>query len=250
MRGATWHPPDAAKYMTFQQRSGARCLPRTPPIMRLSPSLAHILGAVSLIACGGSGGSDIPADRPTSGGEVPGSEAPRGESPPNAPTPPKAELTGDPFPFVIATTNAEATDHECPQEGTNDRILLRAFSGPTPSLEGPALMLTIRRDAPIGSTIELMPEGPSGVPGAAFDARGREAGGNGVSLFVVQKGPAWPELDAATLSVQSLPLVDGENASARARVHFVDGRLLDVTVSGPLVTRIDPCGDTSLPEHD
>lgn len=223
------------------------------PLSTFSSHLSHLLFAFVLAGMATACGSEVdepPASAPAPGASNeasgPSTEAsgPSNEKPTPS-TPPPAEK--DRFPFVVASTEAEAFTYECAGDGTDDRIFLRAFSGQEPSKDGRALVLQMRRDAPLATAIELTPEGPSGVPGFAFDARGREAGGNSIGLFVVGTGSAWPEVTSATLFPQAIPQVDGEPASGRARVRFADGKILDLVVSAPLVTRIDRCGDSDGP---
>lgn len=201
-----------------------------------APVLCSWLAVVALllngaVACGGVASADD-------------AERESGTSPTNEPSGQGEREDADPYPFTVVSSEATAFRYACPDEGTNDRVILRAFEAPGPERRGRFVQLQVRRDATASAPIALQPDGPRGVEGCLFDARGREGGGNSVCLLKHPRSEAlWPAVASATLWPEATPSVDGAAAVARARVRFTDGRVLDLTVEAPLATTDDPCGD-------
>lgn len=206
-------------------------------MLRCRLRLPLLLGTVVLsLACGSVAPEAPPAETGTPSAQEPGA---------SDPAPGASEAEGpraEAYPFVPVLTTASASNYACPEEGSNDRVFLRAYA--VDAKDGPFVQVSVRRDAPIGEPVALTPDGPKGVAGFAYDARGREGGGSHLGLHTVGGGASpWPTFDQARIWPEAVPATDGEPASVRAWVHFVDGRELDVTIAAPLVTTLDPCGD-------
>jgi hypothetical protein len=105
------------------------------------------------------------------------------------------------------------------------------------------LSIEFDRSVPLGDPVHLVVLRPSsallGPPGEGPPSRPIQRASRGSIDFALLRGsdPADPgEFDAVTLTFLAMPAHDGDTLTLRVQVHFDDGRTLDATFSGPLLS--------------
>ena len=105
------------------------------------------------------------------------------------------------------------------------------------------LSIEFDRSVPVGDPVHLVVLRPSsallGPPGEGPPSRPTQRASRGSIDFSLLRGtdPTDPrDFDAVSLTFLAMPQGDGETLRLRIQIHFEDGRTLDATFSGPLLS--------------
>jgi hypothetical protein len=179
--------------------------------------------------------------------------------PPGESTPPPSTVASDDTvgftpTSVTATRHADACDDPDPPFEDGDIFSLEAIgskakspydaltaniTSPSPAIVGEPLSLTVNSYMP-GALCSEPVGGPETCYGGQVASYGTLALGysQGWDPSEIDTGA----FDVATITVVNMPTEDGEPLTVRIQLHFVDGRVLDETFSGPLSTQASGCG--------